>query len=133
MCPPQLSASKDLKALSSPTSSQPGDLTGPFQLVVHLTSMDWAPKQSCVEGTRLLVLKAVEGVGEVPTVPWEERSKLALYPRGCPGDTPAVVGDCTLPARWILSITHYIVSYQLLPCGRLPSQAQLCLSRFSRV
>ena len=72
------------------------------------------------------MLKVAEGVAEVPRVPREERSKLALYPRGCPGETPAVVGDRTSPARWILSTTRYIVSHsQLLPCRHLPSAVSL--------
>ena len=89
-CPPGLSASKDLKPLSSqPTPSQRTRLARSGWVSTSLLSTGL--RAELVEGTRLLELKAVEGVAEVPRVPAEEGSRLALYPKRCLDYTPAVV------------------------------------------
>lgn len=71
-------------------NSQPEDPLARLGWVSSLLSTGL--RAELVEGTRLLELKAVEGMGEVPTVPAEQGSRLALYPERCLDYTPAVVG-----------------------------------------
>lgn len=91
-CLPRLSASKDLKALSSPASSQPGDLTGLFSgHPPHFCGL--GSKQSCAERHAAAGAKAVEGVGGSSQGPTGGGQSWRCSREGCLGDTPAVVGD----------------------------------------